>query len=235
MLDLQRHIDHDILAEYAVDALTPEEILAIGGHLQSCAQCQQEVTSLRVAAGLLPYALPDAEPPADLRDRILQTARTGQPAPALAAQQPARQKPWGPGWLRRLVPALAALTFVAGLLLGRAWPASGPGFQGGPEGQTVALAGQASGTVLVANDRSYVRVMVTGLPPLEPDRVYQLWLLGRDAPISAGTFAGSGDGSGRLEINGLAWSPEYTGIAITIEPVGGNPAPTSDIVARADL
>ena len=231
MPDLQRHIDHDILAEHAVDALTPEEILAIGGHLQSCAQCQQEVTSLRAAAGLLPYALPDAEPPADLRDRIVRAARTGRPA----AQQPARQKPWGPGWLRRLAPALAALTFVAGLLLGRAWPAAGPGLQGRPEGQTVALAGQGSGTVLVANNRSYVRVMVTGLPPLEPDTVYQLWLLGRDAPISAGTFPASANGSGELEINGLAWSPEYTGIAITIEPVGGNPAPTSDIVAQADV
>jgi len=230
MPDLQRHIDHDILAEHAVDALTPEEILAIGGHLQSCAQCQGEVTSLRAAAGLLPYALPDAEPPADLRDRIVRAARTGRPA----AQQPARQKPWGPSWLRRLAPALAALTFVAGLLLGRAWPA-GPGLQGRPEGQTVALAGQGSGTVLVANNRSYVRVMVTGLPPLEPDTVYQLWLLGRDAPISAGTFPASANGSGELEINGLAWSPEYTGIAITIEPVGGNPAPTSDIVAQADV
>ena len=89
--------------------------------------------------------------------------------------------------------------------------------------------------MLVANNRSYVRVMVTGLPPLEPDTVYQLWLLGRDAPISAGTFPASANGSGELEINGLAWSPEYTGIAITIEPVGGNPAPTSDIVAQADV
>ncbi len=235
MRDLQSHIDHDTLVEHAVDALTPEEILAIGGHLQSCAQCQQEVASLRAAAGLLPYALSDVEPPADLRDRILQTARSGRAVPAPTAQQPVRQKPSGPGWLRRLAPALAALTFVAGLLLGRAWPVSGPGFLGRPEGQTITLAGQASGTVLVANNRSYVRVVVTGLPPLQPDTVYQLWLLGRDAPISAGTFAGSANGSGELEINGLAWSPDYTGIAITIEPLGGNPAPTSDIIARADL
>ena len=231
----QAHIDPDVLAAYAVDALTFEEMVGIAAHLHSCPRCQQEVASLRTAAGLLPYTLPESMPPPALRDRIMQAAKTGQPAPPRADPQRVHQKPWRPGWLRRLAPALAALTFVVGLLLGRVWPAAGPPLDTRPEGQTVTLTGQGSGTVLVANNHSYVRVAVDGLPRLEPGKVYQLWLLGRSAPISAGTFAGTPDGSGQFELNGLAWSPEYTGIAITIEPVGGNAAPTSDIVARADL
>jgi anti-sigma factor RsiW len=235
MQDQEIHIDQDTLAAYAVDALTPEEIVAIGGHLQACAQCRQEVATLRATAGLLPYGLVEAEPPADLRARIINAATSGQPAPARAQAAPAQQHPTRWGWLRRLTPALAALTFAAGLLLGRAWPAAGPGFQAQPQGQIVNLSGQGSGTVLVANDHTYVRVTVSGLPRLEPGQVYQLWFLGRSVPISAGTFAGTDDGSGQLELSGLAWSPDYTGIAITIEPVGGNAAPSSNPVATADL
>ena len=230
----QAHIDPDVLAAYAVDALTFEEMVGIAAHLHSCPRCQQEVASLRTAAGLLPYTLPESMPPPALRDRIMQAAQTGQPVPSRVAPHHVHPKAWGRAWLRRLAPALAALTFVLGLLLGRVWPA-GPGFPIRSDRQTLTLAGQGSGTVLVANNHSYVRVMATGLPPLEPGQVYQLWLLGRRVPISAGTFPSASDGSGRFELNGLAWSPEYTGIAITIEPVGGNAAPTSDIVAKADL
>ena len=235
MRELHAHIDLDVLAAYAVDALTLEEMVGIGDHLQICPRCQQEVASLRTAAGLLPYTLPDSVPPPELRDRILQAAKAGQPVPPRVDPHHVHQKAWGRGWLRRLAPALAALTFVLGLLLGRVWPAPGRVVQSRPDGQTVTLAGQGSGTVLVANNHSYVRVMATGLPPLEPGKVYQLWLLGRSVPISAGTFSSAPDGSGQFELNGLAWSPEYTGIAITIEPIGGNAAPTSDIVAQADL
>lgn len=233
MNDIQIHIDPDILAAYAVDALTSEEVVGIGGHLRTCAYCQHEVASLRATVGLLPYGIVEAEPPADLRARIIDAAKTGRPAPAREPTA-ARGRSAGWGWLRRFAPALMALTFVIGLLFGRALPAP-PATQ--PAGQVVTLSGQpsGSGTVLVANDHSYVRLTISGLPQPAPGQVYQLWLLGRSAPISAGTFSAKPDGSGTFEINGLAWSPEYNGIAITIEPIGGNPAPTSDIVAKADL
>ncbi len=235
MQDSSTHIDHDTLAAYAVDLLTPEEIVAIGGHLQSCTQCQQEVAGLRATVGLLPYSLTEVQPPADLRDRVLEAAITGRPIPRRAASPTTPRRALQGGWLRRLAPALAVLTFALGLLVGRAWPAASPGLPTNAEGQVVALSGQGSGTVLVANNHSYVRLTIDGLPPLEAGKVYQLWFLGRDAPISGGTFAANPDGSGEFEINGLAWSPEYTGIAITVEPSGGNTAPTSDIVAKADL
>lgn len=236
MNDIQTHIDSDTLAAYAADALTSEEVVAIGGHLQTCAHCQQELASLRATVGLLPYGLVEAEPPADLRARIIDAAKTGRPLPARESMPAARERLAGWSWLRRFAPALMALTFVIGLLLGRTLPAA-PGTQTQPEGQVVTLSGQASGsgTVLVANDHSYVRLTISGLPQPAPGQVYQLWLLGRSAPISAGTFSAKADGSGTFELNGLAWSPEYNGIAITIEPIGGNPAPTSDIVAKADL
>ena len=81
----------------------------------------------------------------------------------------------------------------------------------------------------------YVCLTVTGLPARNADQVYQLWLLGRNQPISAGVFAVDPRGAGQFELRGLAWSPEYTGVAITIEPLGGSVAPTSDIIAQGDL
>lgn len=234
MRDLQTHIPKETLVEYALDVLRSEEIASIRSHLRSCPQCQQEVASLQRTAGLLPYGLPDIEPPVELRDRIVNGAKSGWTA-TRPEQQPVRQPSARPGWLRRLAPALVAFTFVVGLLLGRALPGSTPGLQTNGEGQTVALVGQGSGSVLLANNHSYMRVMVNGLPPLEAGKVYQLWFVGRSAPISAGTFAVGTDGSGQFELNGLAWSSEYTGIAITIEPLGGNAAPTSDAIAKAEL
>lgn len=67
MNDRQTHIDPDTLAAYAVDALTSEEVVAIGNHLQTCSQCQREIASLRATGGLLPFGLEEAVPPADLR------------------------------------------------------------------------------------------------------------------------------------------------------------------------
>jgi anti-sigma-K factor RskA len=230
MQDSRIHIDQDTLAAYALDALTSDELVAIGEHLRACEQCSREAATLRATAGLLPYGLVEAEPPADLRARVINAATSGQATPARAPSRPARR-----AWLRRLAPGLAALTFAAGLLLGRAWPVADPNFQAQSDGQVVTLTGHGSGTVLVANDHTYVRLTVTGLPALETGKVYQLWFLGRSVPISAGTFAAKPDGSSEFELSGLAWSPEYTGIAITIEPRGGNAAPTSDIVAKADI
>ena len=78
MNDLDRHIDPDTLAAYAVDALSRDEVVEIGVHLQRCEHCQREVAGLRAVVELLPYGLTPAEPPAGLRDRVLSAATTGR-------------------------------------------------------------------------------------------------------------------------------------------------------------
>ena len=77
-----------------------------------------------------------------------------------------------------------------------------------------------------------MRLLVEGLPQVDEDPVYQLWLLGGSAPVSAGVFKVDAAGGAELEIRGFAWSSGYNGVAITAEPRGGSPGPTTDIIAK---
>ncbi len=238
MRDPNGHIDSDTLAAHAMDALTADEVVEVGQHLATCARCQQEVASLRAVAALLPYGLPDVEPPPDLRGRIVARAQASDPGAANATRVPVtsreRRSRWS--WLPRLAPALAVLALVAGFLLGRNWPLDpATNLAGRPDAQTVTLTGQGGGTFVVAPGAGRVRLSVLGLPPLEQGRVYQLWLLKDNTPVSAGTFTVDAQGRGTLEIMGYAWSPGYNAVAVTAEPPGGSAGPTSDIVAQGNL
>ena len=68
----------------------------------------------------------------------------------------------------------------------------------------------------------------SALPPLPPDRVYQLWILppGGAAPISAGLLSLEPNGSVSAAFETPANSPVPAGMAVSIEPTGGVPAPT---------
>ena len=229
------HIDLDTLAAYAFDALSPEDVVVVGAHLASCGQCQQEVVGFRTVGDYLPYGLTLAEPPADLRDRVMaraqstpQRASAAVPRPAAKATAPALRFPW----LRRLTPFAVAFALVAGVLFGRYWPDATPSLAETPGVREVAMSGQgqASGVFAVAAASNRAQLEVVGLPALPAGQVYQLWLLDGDTPISVGTFTVDAQGRGRLEFNGLAWSTDYNTVAITAESSGGSPAPTSNIL-----
>jgi anti-sigma-K factor RskA len=232
---VSEHIDADTLAAYAVDALEADEVLAIGPHLAQCERCRRELASLREVTSTLPYGLSVAEPPPDLRERIIARAQGDhQPVTPPLVSGVARRG-WS-SWLSRLTPAFALVTLLLGFLLGQIYPqratadlATQPGARQG----TVQGIGQ--GMVIVVPAGGQLQLQLADLPPLGSEQVYQLWFLGADSPISGGTFTVDANGNARLEISGLHWAPSYSGIAITREPPGGSPGPTSDIVAQASL
>jgi anti-sigma-K factor RskA len=69
-------------------------------------------------------------------------------------------------------------------------------------------------------------VSLENLPPLQPGRTYQVWLLTAGMPVSAGLL--TPDAAGRS--TGVYAVPQAgvmpTGIALTEEPEGGLPQPT---------
>jgi anti-sigma-K factor RskA len=212
--------------------------VALGRHLAVCAQCQHELASLRETAALLPYALPSADLPPELRDRIVARARTSPTAPANETRAPARTARLRSAghWFPRLAPTLAAALLVVGFLLGRAWPfGAASDLARRPDARTAALAGPGRGTFVVAPRDGRIRLSVTGMPSPGNDRVYQLWLMGGRAPVSVGTFTVDGSGHGELEITGLAWAGTYSAVGITVEPRGGSATPTGAIVAQGGL
>src|SRR5690242_15880496 len=70
---------HELTAAYALDALDDEDAVAFRDHLRSCSRCRDELRSLTDTAALLAYGAPPADPPRELRDRILSTARAERP------------------------------------------------------------------------------------------------------------------------------------------------------------
>jgi len=69
------------------------------------------------------------------------------------------------------------------------------------------------------------------MPPLNPNRTYQLWLITPKAKISAGTFTvRNGDGVVRATYD---LTEPLNAIAVTEEPAGGVPQPTGSVVIAA--
>ncbi|WP_435770352.1 anti-sigma factor [Nocardioides sp. SYSU DS0651] len=78
---------HALSGAYAVDALDPAERERFEAHLQQCAECREEVDSLREAAATL--GSDDAvEPPSSVRDAVLSGITTIRPLPPLPPQRP---------------------------------------------------------------------------------------------------------------------------------------------------
>jgi hypothetical protein len=72
-------------------------------------------------------------------------------------------------------------------------------------------------------------------PPLQPGRVYQLWLARDDYRISGGTFTVDDIGDGALIVRASEPIDAFERAGITEEPSGGSTDPTGDGVARGEI
>ena len=102
-----------------------------------------------------------------------------------------------------------------------------------PDLQQVTLAGQApapqaTGRAFLSRS-SGLLFAAYNLPPLPAGRTYQLWYLTGSAPVSAGIFKPDDAGRAAVTQQPPAPAPAVTGLAVSIEPEGGVPAPTGAI------
>jgi anti-sigma factor RsiW len=98
------------LAEHALSNLAPDERAFVERHLQWCAGCRKEAAELVSAAAVAGKALPQADPPAELEDRVVRAVR------AAAGARPRRRR------VRAVAVLVAATLAVLGLGVG--WGAS---------------------------------------------------------------------------------------------------------------
>jgi anti-sigma-K factor RskA len=97
------------------------------------------------------------------------------------------------------------------------------GQAGAPAAQGVAY-WSASGGLLVS---------AAGLPTLTADRVYQLWVIppgAGSAPVSAGFLTVAPAGAATFAASSPVIRTRPAAIAISVEPAGGSPGPTTDPV-----
>ncbi len=106
-----------------------------------------------------------------------------------------------------------------------------------PGAQAVRLAGlgptpQASGHTFVSPERGEAVFYAANLPAPAPGKTYQLWWIQDGKPVSAGVFGVDAHGSGSLRVAHVPPAGQVQAWAVTVEPEGGVPAPTGDMVLK---
>jgi anti-sigma-K factor RskA len=254
-MQLLRHDLHALTGAYALDALDDgAEQDRFARHLRRCQSCAGEVRGLREVATALAFAAA-AEPPAELRERVLAAAaRTRQLPPETS--KPAWWRRWlswlswmpSTTWMPRLAAVTAVVAVAVAVILGitvastqqqlnseRAQSRAIAAVLAAPDVRTLAKAATVGGTatVVVSPAKRELVVSTEGLPPLPAGKVYQLWLIGPPAVRSAGLLPGPAAGqTAPVLASGLARGDV---LGMTVEPAGGTTKPTTTPILLVTL
>jgi len=224
---------HHLASAYALDALGPDERRAFEAHYPNCEICTTDVADHREVAGQLAHATAE-EPPARLRTDVLdQIAGTRQVSPV--EPRPLRTRP-------RWLPLAAAAVLL--LAVGALVVAVNRGSTGNedeiaqlvaaPDAELLTLDTEQTGSLTVVWSEQTGRVAVVGaeVAAVRSDQRYALWLLDDDGAQPAGLFTPDDDGQVRT-VTDLGGPPR--GWGVTIEPEGGSPQPTGEILYLGEV
>jgi anti-sigma factor RsiW len=218
----------DDLVTYALGALEGAEAGELERHLRSCDRCQARLRWLRPAIETLPASVEQIEPPAELRERLMATARA-EAAEAEAAT--ARQRRPGPPRIARLrrfaLSPVGAATAVVVIGAGAVGYAIGGG--GGSGATTVA----ASGDSTIVRHGDSATLTVRHLPALGPRHVYEVWLKRGVRLEPSSLFVLQRDGTATVRVPRDVSGADA--ILVSSEPEGGSDRPSSAPVLDAPL
>jgi anti-sigma-K factor RskA len=243
-----------LFAAYALHALSPEETAVVEEYLATHADASDDVAALKEAAAMLPYSLPPIAPSPQLRLRLMADVyrealdEAGEQLPAqlpIPIAHARTRRSGGVVW-----PFAAVILLVLSLGFGSWAVALNRDLRGkdrviATQSSAIAAASTAiplsatsanvpaRGEVLrLANNQAAV-LTISGLPALTNGKVYEVWFIAGTTPVGAGLFSPNPDGSWSGLVHGDVTSAQA--IAISVEPSGGSPAPTGDIIAKGSL
>jgi anti-sigma-K factor RskA len=243
-MSVQRHDLHLLTGSYALDALADDERADFERHLARCPSCAEETRELRETAARLAMATA-VSPPPELRERVLTAAlRTRQLPPSGRHSLTRGGERTGPRrrLLKRTGLTAGVLTLAAAIVvllflqvstsrqLQRAQASNGAiaAVLAAPDARINSASATVGGTVTaVMSLREHEAVVTTaGVPSLPQARVYQLWVMtAAGTARSAGLLAVTSSGStGPVLAAGVLPGDK---LAITVEPAGGTPQPTT--------
>lgn len=252
---------HDLSAGYALNALDDADKVLFESHLPTCAQCQEDLKAHEETARLLGEAVAET-PPGGLKNNVLSAIADieqdeAAPAPsASVSQAPAAASTAPPeeatppaaldgnvidlrSRTRNRVLAAVAAAFVLIAALFGVQRLSAPdqtqyaAILESSDAEEAVLVGDGDAEFSVVWSASTGEFAVCGIdvPEITDDQTYEFWFIGDSDPVNVGLFDEEG---GDVEFVGeLPGDPAVW--AITIEPAGGSPAPTSDILYSVAL
>src|SRR5215470_4487860 len=233
---------HALAGAYALNALDGDERDRFERHLRGCRACKSELRGFAATATALAMATA-AEPPPELKQRVLAAAAVTRQSPPEAAKVAGRHRPRATApqrsWLPRLAVPVAAAGLVAAAVLGgvtvwtqhqlttvQAENQAIAAVLAAPDAQIATGHTSAGGIATVVASHSAGSMVVTsvGLQSLPPSKVYELWFLGKTTrpagllpPARAGRTA-------PVLASGLKVGDK---VGVTVEPAGGSSSPTT--------
>lgn len=211
--------------EYGAFALGIAEdpaLSEISAHLaRECPDCVAGVRSAMTTVAAMSGAVKDAEPPKQLRRRIV----------AMVAPEPKRAfvfLPWA-------VSALLAIVLLS-VAISRNNPhqpvpdttklAQALTILNDPLTRDVTFGDPAARGRVFVNPKGVV-LIAAHMPKLESNRTFELWLIpAAGNPVAAGTFRSDAD-SGEAVYVYQGQTANAAVVAVTVEPEGGSPQPTT--------
>jgi anti-sigma-K factor RskA len=217
---------HSLVAPYALDALEGDEERGFEAHLALCERCRDELAGLREAAAALAYGAAGPAPPPELKNRILDQARSERTNVVPITR---RRRNWtAPLAAAAAVAACAALglgiwaaTLKSDLDAARTQARNNPlvSVLVQPGAKFVPLTG--GGKLAYAPSGS--ATLVVDAPRAPRGKTYEAWVIDRGTPTRAGLFRGGG---GPAVIRIARRVRPGAVVAVTLERSGGVDQPT---------
>ncbi len=252
----------ELLEEFALGQLGPEQQAEVDAHLRDCAACAQALREINEALALLAESAPAIQPPASLRARVLASVANERQEHARehTTRTDSRRHHWP--WLATAAALLLSIGLAFSLYRSESErQALSQDVQRATAEATnlrerllrfsnqtdlalailtaadmreLPLAGREDAAATAA--RAYwsptrgLLVVADRLPTPPPGRVYQVWVIERGQPVSAGLLGDQAEGRGML----VAPPPRQgvgtaVTVAVTDEPPGGLVAPSGTI------
>jgi anti-sigma-K factor RskA len=255
----------ELLPAWALGALDSEEAERVAGGIEASPELRAEARRDEELVGRLGLGVPLTAPPASVRERVLSSVRVEPAEPVmLPVGRVERLQRWGLAAAAILVLALAGLSGILLERLGQRDDEIAALEQAvaAREGEIASLRQEVEaravnfdqplvwtpfevtapghetsiGYFSRSADGTVGWVIVTG-SVIPPDQVLQLWFIEDGNPISAGTFVTDAEGRGMMEVHPVQHETleEIPMVGITVEPMGGSPAPTSPPMMAAEI
>lgn len=220
---------NELLADFAIDLLEPEEAAAVRTHVEGCAECRADLQVYLQAGDALALGVEPVALATGAEERIAAGVRARVKAPQAVSGQPLQIVPRTdvvPRQWRTMALASAAAVLV--LAVGLAISVNGwIGAQDDADRLTQELQARAlelplsgdgaQGTIYVSSNFKSGVARFTGLPPAPAEHHYQVWSEGPFGERSATDFVGR-DGDLLVELPELP--NDMTRMFVTIEPDG---------------
>jgi len=248
-----------MLEAYALGAVAPEEGAHIEEHLGECLACWDHLSQSQRAAALLALAVPLEQPREGLRQRIiLQAQREAEftPDPSRTRRGWRLPRLVAVGATAVAVAAVGALSWslvetrnlrsdygdiqqqatIAGEHADTASRLVSIMWRPDTESAEMAASGAAAGATAYyawTRDGKLGAVVCRDLPDAPKGKVYQLWITCGPEPIDGGTFTAW---QGQCQhITSLKCTSPLSGVNVSLEPEGGSPSPSNEIVLTASF